>query len=641
MKKFYKTIIMTVLMTVCCGTAWAANDNDQIFASMTVDATCYLNCTAEVRSSWAQIEEKILSHIGSMGYTKAQFEAEYELETYDGTVGTPAIQYEKTYVDGVLTYRQVALADTIGVLRYTISDLQGRQTNVLEWAFGRIDGVAMAITGKETYAEARQTLLGTRGQGLAGLTLTNTVRFVRKNLTDKDHAAIYVDIIVPAQNVYVAYGQVTGKYISSFFDLNTNNMSMTEATSRELHVSTPVPFITGEQNLTGVELCDNLRQYFRKNMLSYDDSHFPSFSVDDIQMRFTLPSVAKGNAAFDAEEDGTWTVKGFSGHEYKLSLNEWADVINIVGRDGDVEYDTPLPLVRLVNGEDIVWVNSVEACDILNLSGQVSNFDGASNLDSFMGSKQSFAAYIEIYTDACYEMLLADRFFNVRFVRPIDLIPRFEYTWARLFSPYTYVLHDLVNIKDWRGTEVAWQQHFRDNPDYSFFGHDFYGISRLYTALEDFRSDYNLPENERVFTTDTARINKLDKIADISQLNGYVTVENIPASTDEAEQTDYAEEYRVIYRNKGGEDRKFHIYIPVTVDYAWGVTNGIDGDVATQRTWAALEIEATAVPTGLDKVTWLADEEGDAPVYNLQGQRVTNTAASGIYIINGKKFIRQ
>ena len=583
-----------------------------------------------------------------MGYTKGQFEADYELETYEGTLGSSAVQFEKTYVDGTMSYTQVELSDTIGIFRYTTSDLQGRQTNVLEWSFGRIEGIAKAITGKDDYAEAREALIMNKGQGLAGKTLTGTIRFVRKNLTDKDHAAIYVDIVIPAQNIFVAYGQVTGKFISSFYELNTNNMSATEATARELHVSTPMPFITGGQNLTGVELRDNMRQYFRKNMVSYDDSHFSNFTADDIRMRFTLPSKANGNASFDAEADGTWTVYGFSGHEYQLAINAQADAICIVGRDGDAEYDTPLPLVCIEDGTDIVWKNGVEACDILNFAGQYSNIDGGSALNTFMGSKQSFAAYIEIYSEACYEMLLEDRFFNVRFVRPIDMFAHTEYIWARLFDPYTFILHDLVTLKDWRDTEIVWQQQFRDEPDYKytghdFYGHDFYGISRLHTAIEEFRSDYNLPDNERVLTTDTARINRMDKIAAIEQLNGYVTLENIPAETDEEQKTDLPEEYRIIYQNKGGEARLFHIYVPITVDYAWGSSEGIDGAIATQRTWAVLEIEATAVPTGLDGAPCMSKEETTdrEPVYNLEGKRMSNTMSPNIFIIKGKKYIHQ
>ncbi len=637
MKRHYTKLMAAGFLSLGSMMA-AAQDMEQTFATINIDQTCYLNCTSEVRATWAQIEEKVLSQIGSMGYTKGQFEAEYELETYDGVVGSCAVQFEKTWVDGKTTYVKRELTDTIGEMKYTTGDVLGKQTNVLEWSFGRLDLVAKAITGKSDYQEAREQLINTHGQGLAGQTLTGTVRFVRKNLADKDYGAVYADIVIPAQNVFVAYAQVTGKFVSSFYNLNTNELSSTEDAARELHVSTPIPFITHEQNLTGTELRDQLRQYFRKNMLTFDQERFSAFSSDDVQMRFTLPSVAHGNAAFNADEEGRWTVEGVSGHTYTLALNEQADAICVVSIDGGENLEEPKPIVSIENGTEIVWVNGTEACDILNLVGQYSNQDGSPTTSTFMGSKQTFAAYLELYTEACYEMLLDDRFFNVRFVRPIDLTAKSEYLWARTFDPHEYVLHDLVSLHDWRGTEVVWQQQFRDEPDYKHVGHDFYGIHRLYTSLDDIRSDYNLPDEERIQTTDVEKILQMDKIADINQLAGYVNVENIPAETSEEEHTDYAEEFRIVYQNKGGEARRFHIYVPVTVDYAWGQTEGIDGDVATQRVWAVLDIEATSEPTGISQ-TDVAEGGSHETTFTIDGHQVKSTSLPALYVVKGRKFV--
>ncbi len=87
----------------------------------------------------------------------------------------------------------------------------------------------------------------------------------------------------------------------------------------------------------------------------------------------------------------------------------------------------------------------------------------------------------------------------------------------------------------------------------------------------------------------------------------------------------------------------FHIYVPITVDYAWGSSEGIDGAIATQRSWAVLEIEATAVPTGLDGAPCMSKEETTdrVPVYNLEGKRMSNTMSPNIFIIKGKKYIHQ
>ena len=637
MKRFSTKSLLLGLLALSSNMVFAENDNSQIYTSITLDGTFYLDCTSQARATWAQIEVNVLSKIGTMGYTKGQFEAEYELDTYDDA-GNIAVQFEKTMVDGRLTYVPKELTDTIGEVKYTILDNLGRQTNVLEWHFGQLPGIAKALTGKSDYDEAREQLIQTKGQGVAGQALTGTVRFVRKNLTDKDHAAVYVDLVIPAQNVYVAYADVQGKYVSSFYELNTNTMASSEATARELHVATPIPYITGGENLTGTELRDNLRQYFSKNMLAYDAERFTAFASDDVQLRFTLPSTAHGNAAFNADADGRWTVKGFSGHEYTLQLNATADAICVVSVDAGDDYAEPLPICRIENGTDIVWVNGIEACDILNHAGQYSNIDGTSTAATFMGSGQTFAAYIEIYTEACYEMLLNNRFFNVRFMRPIDITADSYNLWARLFEPYTFLLRDVVTISDWRGTEVAWQQHFRDVTDYRFVGHDFYGISRLFTSLDEIRSDYDLSDAERQQTTDTARIARMHRIADIPQLDGYVSVDLVPAVTNEEEHSDYPEDYRITYRNRGGEARKFHLYIPISVDYAWGQTEGLDGKPATQVVWAAIEIEATAAPTSISRVE-PSVESGTTAVYTLDGRQVKPTGNPSLYVVKGKKFV--
>lgn len=638
MRTIYHKCLLLGLLALSSNTLFAANDNEQVYTSITVDGTFYLNCSSKARATWAQIEDKVLSQIGSMGYTKGQFEAEYELDTYDGVAGSNAVQFEKTTVDGRMAYVQKELGDTIGQLRYTIVDVLGKQTNVLEWAFGQLPGVAKAITGKADYEEAREQLIKTRGQGVAGHSLVGTVRFVRKNLTDKDHAAVYVDLVVPAQNIYVAYGDVEGKFVSSFYELNTNNTAPDASKARELHVATTIPYIAGGQNLSGTELRDNLRQYFRKIMLNFDETNFSAFSNDDVQMRFTLPSVAKGNAAFDADEDGRWTVTGFSGHEYTLALNPSADAICVVRMDDGDDYAETVPVCLIENGTDIVWMNSLETQDILNRAGQLSNIDGTSTAQTYMASKEAFAAYVEIYTAACYEMLLSDRFFNVRFERPIDMVALSGYLWARTFNPYEFTLHDMVALHDWRGTEVVWQQQFRDEPDYKHVGHDFYGISRLYTSLDGIRSDYNIPDGQCQLTTDTARIARMDKIANIGQLDGYVSVEAVAAESSDADHTDYPDEYRIVYQNKGGEARTFHLYIPVSVDYAWGTTEGIDGRPATQLVWAALEIEATAEPTAIGSIGQPAGENRQV-LYSTDGRRAGQTAPASVYIVKGKKFV--
>jgi hypothetical protein len=47
------------------------------------------------------------------------------------------------------------------------------------------------------------------------------------------------------------------------------------------------------------------------------------------------------------------------------------------------------------------------------------------------------------------------------------------------------------------------------------------------------------------------------------------------------------------------------------------------------------------VTTGISEVTTFNEVFGNSAVYNLNGQRITNSAAPGIYIRNGKKYIQK
>ena len=160
MKRLSTKSLLLGLLALSSNMVFAENDNSQIYTSITLDGTFYLDCTSQARATWSQIEVNVLSKIGTMGYTKGQFEAEYELDTYDDA-GNRAVQFEKTMVDGRLTYVQKELTDTIGEVKYTILDNLGRQTNVLEWHFGQLPGIAKALTGKSDYAEAREQLIKT------------------------------------------------------------------------------------------------------------------------------------------------------------------------------------------------------------------------------------------------------------------------------------------------------------------------------------------------------------------------------------------------------------------------------------------------------------------------------------------------
>ena len=106
MKRLSTKSLLLGLLALSSNVVFAENDNSQIYTSITLDGTFYLDCTSQARATWSQIEVNVLSKIGTMGYTKGQFEAEYELDTYDDA-GNIAVQFEKTMVDGYRVNQQV------------------------------------------------------------------------------------------------------------------------------------------------------------------------------------------------------------------------------------------------------------------------------------------------------------------------------------------------------------------------------------------------------------------------------------------------------------------------------------------------------------------------------------------------------
>ncbi len=88
----------------------------------------------------------------------------------------------------------------------------------------------------------------------------------------------------------------------------------------------------------------------------------------------------------------------------------------------------------------------------------------------------------------------------------------------------------------------------------------------------------------------------------------------------------------------------------VTIGFYYGAEEGAAFDVAANKAYLAVPVAQAAKfngfaldgsdPTGISSVTDGSDAAGNRAVYNLQGQRVNGNAAKGLYIVNGKKLIK-
>ena len=294
-------------------------------------------------------------------------------------------------------------------------------------------------------------------------------------------------------------------------------------------------------------------------------------------------------------------------------------------------------------------VNSA-ATDILNYMGM---YDATGKLikdDYLDGQTGAFAAYVEINVanEACYNPLMGKNFFNVRFLRPVNMWPaKTEWTDAPN-DTQIYPLWKLVYIRDWRQFPVVMlgaEQQFgeaakpgtgEDGETYTgaitggvngVVTYQYYNIANLYVNREEIRSDAYLNADNRTILTDPAKIAALKKVGEIPALTGTnsATAEkweflkiwrggnpnNLPGYEDIEPWADRYDAYLasqaqaagaaatglqesgrpydlLAYTNNSGVVKEFHIYVPVSLKYPWGsVTDW------TQKVWAVITVKPT------------------------------------------------
>jgi hypothetical protein len=294
-------------------------------------------------------------------------------------------------------------------------------------------------------------------------------------------------------------------------------------------------------------------------------------------------------------------------------------------------------------------VNSA-ATDILNYMGM---YDATGKLikdDYLDGQTGAFAAYVDIdvANNACYDPLMGKNFFNVRFLRPVNMWPaKTEWTDAPN-DTQIYPLWKLVYIRDWRQFPVVMlgaEQQFgeaakpgtgEDGETYTgaitggvngVVTYQYYNIANLYVNREEIRSDAYLNADNRTILTDPAKIAALKKVGDIPALTGTNSAtaekweflkiwrggnpDNLPGYEDIEPWADRYDAYLasaaqeagaaatglkesgrpydlLAYTNNSGVVKEFHIYVPVSLKYPWGsVTDW------TQKVWAVITVKPT------------------------------------------------
>ena len=486
-------------------------------APMTFTKDIYDNCdAAELTTTWSQIEALVYS---KLNLSKEEFEAAYKLD--DNTAD--AKQFE------VKNGEYVAAANKIG----TVSEKQDDHdptTNVLSWSF-----TAEQLHALQSKAETGVTIY---------------VHFKLKGSSEESEG-VYVPLTIKPNQLHYATATVEGsKVLAQWYGLNSNKNAVSDADADEVRINVPVP-TTGDNELKDDEFTRNLHNYFLDKTLSYklaDEKNFSNLKANEtkqLRFKFIAPSKKLGNASFEAAKDGSWTVKGVSGTVYTLKVDENAYSLLIV-KKGDAVVNEPI--ANLYTDGTISYVESADADDILNYKGH-----------DQLGELETFTAYIGLAIEGtCYNVPLSGKtWFNVRFVRPLDLTqPKAAEVKDAPNEWQTIDVVNLVQVNDWRNYVGDPKNGNGGKDQNNKFDFKYYGIE-LTTDAGAVYTDAAKGADSREVLTDVAAIKKLHKTSQIPglELKGVATAPS-----------------QLLYKNSSAVTGTFHLYVPVKMTYVFGQT---------------------------------------------------------------------
>ena len=543
----------------------------------------YADCADVTETKkWNDIEYTIYT---ALGMSKAEFVAYYRV---DGTASDLNQYYAKdnnkdegSYVATVTATTSAKWSDfqkeKFGTFA-EVTDPTDPTTNVLQWTITAAEITRLyGIKDGDNYIIDRETGLNTKA----------IERFVKFS-DASGRAKIFVKFTIPAGKIHFAVGEPGKKIPAYWFGLNGYTE---QANGMEVHINTVVPNTQNDDCAFDKKITD----FFQGNQVVFGfDANFTNFIAQKADFFFTTPSTEKGNAAFDADTNGKWTVKGVSGIEYTLQVSSDEKAIEAVKEDGVAI--TPQKVVKL-NGVTLQWGGNKPAKDILNYKGRT----GAAASQQSLGDRESFTAYLRVEVAKCYEAFIKNPYINARYLRPVNLDPTEGKTIQDAVDGGSKIdIMDLVTLHDWRWYDFAHQGDDYDaiadagtftpaTPHYI----KYYDV-KLYANTNEAVTDLDKAEADRVLVADPSALRKVKDVSGVLAL----TVDNTNNGTVVAD-VDAAGAYagklsgnNIVYTNNSGVVNDFHIYVPVYITYKWGA-----GWDKCQKVWGVITVKKT-VNTG-------------------------------------------
>ena len=593
----------------------------------------YMNCdvNAQLKLSWSQVEFKIYNDL--LKISKGDFEDQYEMladyqyikvKNANGEVRAVGTQAPFKRNKGNWYVSQQALTNHTPLFIGKVEELPDPDdptTNVLSWKVYQ--------NGTEYYTpELIYELAGVDQEtGLSTKTLSVVIAYVKKGQTYDTDAAmlkalnnegVLVKLNIPARKLHYAVGDLDKalKIPSFWYELNSSSLGKREIHDNIVDVDDSNAK-TKADNKEGEPFALDILGTFEggKFGLGYA-SQFNNAGLNEYSFYFTYP--AKGNkntntleASYKSNPDRwEWTVTGNSGTKYYVyvkdadntklyaknqtayKVKETPDAAGTTAAVTTFNAGTEQLIAELTgtNNKDIILTqNSRFAEDLINYVGKAKG-----NNDYLNDNTKAFTMYIGVEaTQGCYDPYLKNRFFNVRVLRPLNMV-RGQGGTVIDASPnskdHIVYIKDLVNLYDWRDVDLLnnktiYRQTYKTNGQNLFW--TYYGsklASQIVTIEVDpdyqnnwYTDNYNgynssitnptdMKPLKDVFTTLVPEINQIefDTTEDNTMVDGkgYIKIPNIGATTE-----------------------VYHIYVPVTLYYNWGTQ--------TQRTYGVITIQKT------------------------------------------------
>ena len=614
----------------------------------------WVNCKpVDGRVTWSQVENRLLDDkLGGM--SKADFDKNYVFDYFEETAETDdthgatvykivrkGIQYD---ADG----KRLNKADEFGIVaeewNESAQHVEDATTHIIKWSFTAEELAALAQKLKDNGG------LKDNGDDYVNKNeIVTYVRYAHLNYTpegedpadndapavgaapEKGRPSIWVKLILKAGDLHVAKGDMgANKILTYWYDLNSKTNATSTKDAFEVRVNVPVPVpeasasvktigydyiaadpldirydnllekandpIGKRSNKTYTEFTKNVKDYFIDGKLSAsvkDAANFSSIKGMKLGCEFIYPSTTIKNASFNIGKnhgvDNSWTVKGYTGAEYTLILNADHTKIQIKAKD-DTVYPIPVDLITLNYDENTVvadrqvtvlnYVNGEDQDDILN-------YKTHNELDE----RETFTAYINIKAiDACAPVYWDNMWFNVRFLRPLDLenpkqalVPDAPNDW------HSIDLTDALIVKDWR-EYYGDRQNRTGGKDVSLvlpsvgnqkaFDYAYYQVE-LDITENVYYTDANLGTSQRSDNYTLGHMPVIESVAD-AKAKGFILTSQVPNL--KLEKTGKT---TLRYLNNSGVTGGFHVFVPITMTYVYGFQS------VRQTKWVTVGVTAS------------------------------------------------